>query len=363
MRILALITDAFGGEGGIARFNRHFLTALSSMNGKTSIIALPRMRGRALEKIPSRVVWKKVPAGKWIYSVSAAATIWKNGPFDWIFCGHIHLAPLARVLSRWSHTPFWLQLYGIEALENPSSLIRWAVKKSALVTAVSRFTRRKFLTWSGVDPQKVKVLPCTVDERFQPGPKPDYLLRRYGLTGKKVVLTLSRLSASERYKGQERILELMPQLLRHHPNLVYVIAGDGDDRARLEKIVREKNLGEAVHFIGHVKESELVDIYRMADLFVMPSTGEGFGIAFLEAVRSGVPVVGGKEDGSYDALLEGQLGQAVNVEQSPALALAMEEALQSRKVDPKKTAHFSNIHFNHLVLELAKKMADSFGDQ
>lgn len=362
MRILALITDAFGGEGGIARFNTHFLSALSSMNGRTSIVALPRVARPIVEKLPSRVIWKKFPGGKWIYPLSSVATLSREKNIDWIFCGHIHLAPLAAILSKWTCIPFWLQLYGIEAWNQAARPIHWAVKKASLVTAISRYTRRRFLAWSGVSPEKVKTLPCSVDERFQPGPKPDHLLRRYGLMGKRILLTLSRLSASERYKGQERVLEILPELFQKHPDLVYVIAGEGDDRPRLEKLVEERRLKGLVRFIGHVKESELVDHYRMADLFVMPSKEEGFGIVFLEAARCGIPVVGGGNDGSFDALLEGKLGHVVDIGHSRKLLQAIEQALDSRGAYPKEVEHFSSGNFNRLVVALAEEVMSHAGN-
>jgi phosphatidyl-myo-inositol dimannoside synthase len=68
--------------------------------------------------------------------------------------------------------------------------------------------------------------------------------------------------------------------------------GEGDDRERFEKIAREIGVAERVRFLGAVDQQRLVAAYRMADLFVMPSTGEGFGIAFLQAMASGTPALG-----------------------------------------------------------------------
>ena len=354
MKILALITEGFGGLGGIARSNSDFLTALSSSGPEVSIVVLPRISKGVPDKLPPKVIWKKAPSGKLGYAFFALRTLLREGPFDLIFCGHLHLTPLAAILARIAKKPFWLQLHGIEAWHKPSKVLREAVKKARLVTAVSRHTRRKFLSWACVSPERVRVLPNTVGEQFQLGKKPDYLLERYGLKGKKVLFTLSRLSAKERYKGQDRVIGIMPELLQKNPNLVYVIAGEGDDRKRLETLAQEQNLNGTIRFVGEVKESELADHYRMADLFVMPSTQEGFGIVFLEAAACGLPVVGVNQDGSLDALLEGKVGRLVKQDDSEELRFAILESL-GKNARSKAVKKFSASNFSNFIESLTKE--------
>lgn len=351
MRIFALMTDVGEGCGGIARFNRDFLHALSLTNSLRSGSVLPVARP------PQSSAARNDFLGKWSYALRAVITFFQKGPFDFIFCGHLHLALLAALLARAGRIPFWLQLYGIEAWERPSQSLRWASEQALLVTAVSRYTRRRFLKWGAVAPSKVRVLPGTVDRKFQPGPKPDYLLKRYGLTGKKVLLTLSRLSSRERYKGHEQIIRLMPELLKTDPQLVYLIAGEGDDRGRLETLARESGLNGAVYFTGEVLESELADLYRTADLFVMPSQGEGFGIAFLEAAACGIPVVGGCKDGSVDALREGQIGEMTDPEDIEGLKTAIFRGLKSKRSGWPKVDPFSSKNFSHQVESLLKEIS------
>ena len=168
------------------------------------------------------------------------------------------------------------------------------------------------------------------------------------------MLTVSRLSSQERYKGHDRVIRVLPRLLERYPNLVYVIVGAGDDRTRLEAIVQEHGLNGTVQFLGEINEAELADHYRMADLFVMPSTGEGFGIVFLEAARCGIPVLGASEGGSSDALLEGRIGRLVKANDSEELAAAILETLASKDSLPKPVQRFSNSNFSRLVETLVK---------
>jgi phosphatidylinositol alpha-1,6-mannosyltransferase len=116
-------------------------------------------------------------------------------------------------------------------------------------------------------------------------------------------------------------------------------------------------MADRVRFVGHVGADELPDYYRLADLFVMPSTGEGFGIAFLEAMASGVPVIGGNKDGSLDPRADGKLGTAVDPENGDALALAICAALRSHPDAPKCTGRFSEAAFCAHARELVASIA------
>ena len=110
------------------------------------------------------------------------------------------------------------------------------------------------------------------------------------------------------------MIRALPRILADHPETIYLIVGDGDDRPRLEALSAEIGVADKVRFVGSARAEELPDYFRLADVFVMPSTGEGFGIAFLEAMASGIPVIGGNQDGSLDPLGDGTLGIAVDPE-------------------------------------------------
>jgi phosphatidylinositol alpha-1,6-mannosyltransferase len=241
------------------------------------------------------------------------------------------MAPLAAIVARVLSAKLWIQLHGIEAWEPYSRFHARSLRKADLLTAVSRYTRRRALAWLALEPHKLRVLPNTVDKRFTPGPKRGDLVDRHGLKGRKVLLTVSRLVADERYKGHDRVIRALPAVLRSQPNVVYVIAGDGDDRRRLEGLAETEGVSSAVCFIGQIAGSELLDYYRLADVFVMPSTGEGFGIVFLEASAVGLPVIGGNRDGSVDALAEGELGRLVDPDDLTNLGNAIMTAFERQR--------------------------------
>lgn len=297
MKILALVTDAFGGFGGIAAYNRHFLHALAS--GGHEVTVLP---GHGQDETPDGIRQLPPQSSKLSYIIAVFRILLSHKGYDLVWCGHIGLAPLARLAALRLRCPWWLQIHGIDAWDRPGRLKRWAVRSAVMVTAVSRYTRRRFLAWASLSPETVRVLPNTIDDRFTPGPKPEELVQLYGLTGKRVLLTVGRISAAESYKGHDRVIALLPKLLEAHRDVVYVIAGDGDGRPALERLAASLGVEHACRFIGKTDEHELVDLYRIADLFVMPSTGEGFGIVYLEAMACGIPAVGLDRDGSVDPL-------------------------------------------------------------
>jgi glycosyltransferase involved in cell wall biosynthesis len=114
------------------------------------------------------------------------------------------------------------------------------------------------------------------------------------------------------------LIEAMPALRQRFPRLRLLIGGVGDDRPRLQELVHDRGLVEAVLLPGKIAADELPDHYRLATVFALPSEKEGFGIVFLEAAGSGCPVLAGNRDGSVDPLADGRFGCLVD----PRLPLA-----------------------------------------
>ena len=350
MKILALVTDAYGGHGGIACFNRDLLRALSLVPAVTRIEVLPR-HGVTQGDLPSAKLHQHGARRPLAYIAAALKLALQLRP-QLVFCGHMHLAPLAAVLAALLRRPLWLQVHGIEAWPHPGRWQRWAFEQATLVTAVSRHTRGRVLTWGRLAPHQVRVLPNTLHERFLAAPA-----RRLPRPSESPrLLTVGRLSSAEHYKGHEQVLRILPQLRQHWPRLQYQIAGDGDDAPRLRELVRTLGLSDAVHFLGVVTDAALPNLYADADVFVMPSTGEGFGIVFLEAAACGLPVVGLRTAGAWDALLEGQLGAAVPADDDAALIAAILAALHQNPSANQPVLRFQRAAYQQHVAGLLQSM-------
>ena len=201
-------------------------------------------------------------------------------------------------------------------------------------SAPSRYTRSRVLSWCAVAPERFLLLPNTVDEAFTPGDG-SALREAWGLQGKRVLLTVARMDSRERYKGHDRVIAAIPQLVDSGHDVIYVVVGEGDDQQRLVALANKSGVAHRVRFMGAVGRQTLIDAYRAADLFLMPSTGEGFGIAFLEAMASGTPAIGLAVAGACDPLADGELGIAVTEDDLPA---AIERALSAARPDPEVLA-------------------------
>ena len=255
-----------------------------------------------------------------------------------------------------------LVVYGIDAWQPSGGAADRLVPRVDRVLSISELTRQRLIAWSGLAPERAVVLPPTVDLRpFGPGPRSPALAARYGLEGKAVLLTLGRLAAAERYKGIDEVLECLPALLAARPDLAYLVAGDGDDRPRLEAKAAALGLGGRVVFCGRVPEAEKADHYRLADAFVMPGRGEGFGIVYLEAMACGIPVLGSRLDASREALRQGELGILVDPDDPTALQAGILAALARPKAVPAGLAHFHADRFAERVAALLASLAPDGG--
>jgi len=229
----------------------------------------------------------------------------------------------------------------IDSYDASRSRRRGTLARADAVVAVSRFTRDCLVSLMGVEPAKITLIPNGVDvSRFAPRPARDDLRQRYGLGGRRVLLTVGRLS--ER-KGQDRVIEALPELLKAIPGLTYLLVGDGPLRAVLEARARALGVQESVLFAGSVAPEELVDHYALAEAFIMANRElpsgetEGFGLVFLEANACGVPVVAGRAGGSVDAVTDGVNGLLVDGADPAAIAAAVmrifqDEALRQQLV-------------------------------
>jgi phosphatidyl-myo-inositol dimannoside synthase len=354
--ILMPLSDAFGGFGGIAKFNRDFLTALDSCDVVERVHALPRLiPGVIDEAIPEAVVYdRKAAAGKLAFMMRMAAHM--GGRRNLVVCGHLNLLAPAWAAARACGARLALIIHGIEA-RTPRRSVRLIAPYIDTVIAVSRLTAQTFAAWSGVSLDRTFVLPNCVDlVRFVPAERDAGLAARYGLDGCRVLITVGRLSGEERYKGVDAVIAAMPRLLARFPDLKYLVVGDGSDRPRLEAKSMALGVADRIVFAGRIAEAEKVAHYNLADAYVMPSFGEGFGIVLIEAAACGIPVIGSRADGSREALLDGRLGRLVDPHSEDELVDAVTAVLTAgaRRCRNPLVHTFSSANFTARAAEWAR---------
>jgi phosphatidyl-myo-inositol dimannoside synthase len=357
LSILALVTDAYGGRGGIAQYNRDFLGAVAESSFCPSITVLPRRvhevatAPKAIQQLPPR-------RSRIRYSVAALrAVLFRK--VDLVFCGHIFMAPLALLIARLERAQLIVQTHGIEAWRRPSALQRAALERADLVLCVSRYTRAVVLSCAAVAPERVLVVPNTVRDEFMPG-EGRKIRAATGLEGKQVLLTVGRMNARERYKGHDRVIAAIVELVARGHDICYLIVGEGDDGPRLEALARKAGVRNRVRFLGPLTMANLVDTYRAADLFIMPSTGEGFGIAFLEAMATGTPALGLASAGAQDVLADGELGTMTSESElvTSISRLLLEPKPDSEKLRSAVDARFGRDKFTANVRAVLQRLAE-----
>ena len=271
-----------------------------------------------------------------------------------ILATHANFSPVAAWLQKWRGIPSMISAHGIEVWDLSSGRVRKALQQVKKILPVSEHTRRRMEKEIGLQAERFEVIPDTYDiQKFRMGPAPVDLRKRLGLEGKKVIYTLARLDPGERYKGIDEVISVLPELLREIPDLIYLIGGKGADRMRLEEKARSLGVVDRVIFAGFIPESEKADYYRLADLFVMPGWGEGFGIVYLESAACGVPVLGSTLDASTEVIRTAEIGEAVNPKNPEELKAAILRMLKNPPQGPfAKLAEFGREAFREKVRQL-----------
>lgn len=359
IRVLALVTEAFGGHGGIALYNRDMLTALSEHPDVDEVVAIPRLLPETPVGYPDKITYlTNGLEGKLNYIRAVLSALKERPKFDLILCAHINLLPISQLAAVKTGATQILGIYGIDAWQPTTSrLTNYLTRRLRHFYAISEITKRRFLTWSALAEEAGFLLPNAIHTQWYGlAEKNHELIQRYGLSGKKILMTLGRFSAIERYKGVDEILGVLPELIQIDETVHYLVVGDGDDRQRLQEKADALGLSDNVTFTGRIDESQKADVFRLADAYVMPSSGEGFGFVFLEAMACGIPVVASETDGGREAIRDGQLGRLVNPKDAKGLKEAIIDAMKSPKAIPSELEYFEFPAFKKRVDDMITRI-------
>ncbi len=346
--------DAFATTGGIEKFNRALLFALNKFGDDKY------MDVHAASMYDNSPNNQYFPENKYRYYSKNKIFFVLNEllhayQYDVIILGHINLS-LFGLLVHYIFPPkkIFLIAHGIEIWKKQVGVKAKMLEKAYQILAVSQYTKKRIVEINNICDEKVKIFYNTIDPYFKfPSSfvKPIKLLNKHNIAlNSKIVFSLARLKYTEKYKGYDRIIEILPTLLHQFPNLVYILAGKSDDfeMSRLQGLINKHGVSKHVLFLGYIPDEEIVDYYQLADCFVMPSQKEGFGIVFIEAMACGLPVIAGNKDGSVDALDGGNFGTLVNPDSNSDILQAILKILGSS--DPQRSG-----------IKLQKNVIDKFG--
>jgi len=298
--------------------SEEFDAALSAKTGALII------RDKSSILLPTPMVNRRVRA---VMRENQSQIIWFGAamPLAWM-SGLLKRAGAKRVVAiTHGHEVWWAKLPPFKWIFSRST------KSIDVLTYLGEFTRNAMAPVVAPTCQMVQIAPGISVDHFTPGLKSPALIAEFGLTGKQVLISVGRLVHR---KGQDKLLEALPEIILKHPDVVLLFVGIGPRKKKLDQLVEKNELHDYVKFVGRVNYKDLPAYFRLGDLFVMPSRSrlaglevEGLGIVYLEASASGIAVLAGKSGGAPDAVIVGKTGEIVDGTDVAQIATTINELL------------------------------------
>lgn len=288
---------------------------------------------------------------------------------DVILLNHINLLPVGILLALFKpRLKIVILAHGIEIWRKIAFWKKVFLVKKATVWAVSTFTVNHIR--KNIDERiQVQILNNALPVDFMVPcefKKPAKLLKKHALQkDQPILLSVCRMTRHEQDKGIGQVIKAIPALLTSFPTLKYIVAGETDEqeKRRLMNLVKHYNIPQHVEFTGFISQKQLSNYYLLSDIFIMPSKKEGFGLAFIEAAACGLRIIAGNQDGSRDALLNGQLGTLVDPENVLGLQQAITQILgqpwskqQAASIQKICLQHFSHQAYKENVKKLLHRI-------
>jgi len=316
-RVLIGLFPELDAPGGIQRAGRHLAFVLceyaTSKKMEYRLLSFNDTQELHRMRLGDReYVFTGAARGKAGFTVAALKAARRSAKL--VLAVHPNFAPLVRSMKVFApQMKSIICAHGIEVWEPLSRLRRRSLQQATMVLAPSRATADYVVSMQGVAPERVRVLPWGLDPDFETRVSVDsaaFLPAEF--PNGRVILTVGRWLASERYKGMDTLIKALPRLLLRWPDIQLVMVGSGDDREWLVNIARDSGVQRHVHFLSGLNYGELSACYAAAELFALPSRGEGFGFVYLEAMARAKPVIGGAHGGAPEVIRDGVTGYLVH---------------------------------------------------
>lgn len=268
----------------------------------------------------------------------------------------IHEGVLAWLLSFFTKIEFSTFVHGEDVETAATSgehnlMVKQVCKKAKMIICNSHNSANIVKRLDYATESKITILHPGFDEKkFYPAKLDTEFKQQMHWTDKQVILTVGRL---QERKGQDKMIEAMPNLLEKHSNLLYAIVGQGECKPKLELLVNKLNLQNHVQFLDEISDEQMVKCYQQCNLFILPNRTiendiEGFGMVLVEAQACGKPVIAGDSGGTKETMQVGSTGIIVDCQKPVNISVALEELLS--KPDKRKQMGvqgqiFVNKHF------------------
>jgi phosphatidylinositol alpha-1,6-mannosyltransferase len=313
-------------EGGISTLARQLAEDLDMQNRPTTVVA-PRLEEEDFFSSAGSIRIYRAPLYRWGYLrffPIAGLALWcivRHGARRVVAMNVGYGGVFSYLYSRIFPLRYVVLAYGFEFLKfKKASILADFYKRiygsAEKVLAISDFTRKELESF-GVGPEKIEVVYPEIDDSFRIRSEDiESISHLYGVNGKRVILSVSRLIPR---KGHDILLASLVPVFHEIQDAVCLIAGKGPELGRLTALAHDLGIRERVIFPGYVSQRELRALYQIAQLFVLAPTAiedkgdvEGFGIVFLEAAASGIPAVASRSGGIEEAVRDGETGLLVS---------------------------------------------------
>lgn len=301
-------------------------------------------------KFPQRIIRNKYASPEWgIKSIKGLAFYAKSflaarkhitPAIEQIHCGRcLHEGVLGALLAKLTKRKLIVYVHG-EDIETAKSsreltlLAQWVINTADGLITNSNNTKSILETSWNTSKTRIETIHPGVDiERFTPALDDADFKESKGWNGKYNIITVGRL---QRRKGQDKMIEAIPQIKNFIPNILYTIVGDGADVDYLKDLTKQFAVEDCVKFMPSADDETLIKLYQQCDLFILPNRTEGndiegFGMVLVEAQACGKPVIAGKSGGTGEALIQGKTGLRADCTDSKAITEVVSKIHQDSK--------------------------------
>ena len=339
MKNTLLITlDFWPNRGGVANY---YYNLVKNFPKDNIFILTSAKKEDSNLRIYNQPLLYKLIWPHWLSALKTTIKLIKKHKVDILWAGDLlPSGTVVYIVHKLFKIPYFVSLHGLDIINSQKKSRKRKITKKILaraqfITVNSQCTKNLLKDLVG-DQSKIKIVYPGVSEKFTElnEKKEKRLVNKYNLKGKKIILTTGRLVNR---KNQQLVIDVMRELVKNNPNLIYLIIGNGPQKKDYELRIKAYGLENNVKILSNIDNNELPYFYKLTDIFVMVSKTsaqdiEGFGIVYLEAGIFAKPVIASDQGGSPEAVLNEKTGLLIKENSGEDLKDAIIKLLEDQEL-------------------------------